>query len=80
MSMRVLRAFGFAGLDLSLRSQESDSLHNTEGIDPYHFGVAATDGNPRQRISLAFAGCAVGRFAAGSHWLRPLSSINAPFL
>jgi hypothetical protein len=28
-SRRVLRALGFAGLDLSLRSQGSDPLYNT---------------------------------------------------
>src|SRR6266540_4055640 len=47
---------------------------------PYHFGVAATGGNPRQRISLAFAAFEYDPFAADCHWLRLLGSINAPYL
>src|SRR5215211_2190026 len=45
---------------------------------PYHFGVVATGGNPRQRISLAFAVFADSPFAADCHWLQPRGSIKAP--
>ena len=38
---------------LSLRSQRSDPLHTREGVHPYHFGVRATGGNPRQRFRVS---------------------------
>src|SRR5215210_5592995 len=59
----------------ALRSPLTDSNRRPP---PYHFGVVATGGNPRQRISLAFAVFADIPFAAGCHQLRPLCSINAP--
>jgi ribonuclease HI len=47
---------------------------------PYHFGVVATGGNPRQRILLVLAVFADSPFAADCHWLRLLGSTNAPSL
>ena len=67
-----------AGLDLSLRSQGSDPLHNGEGVHPYHALRTATSGNPRQRFWLVRAVFAAIPFATGCHRLRPLCSIGAP--
>jgi hypothetical protein len=64
----------FAGL----LSKPSDGLEPS--TPPYHFGVVATGGNPRQRISLIFAVFADSPFAADCHWLRLLGSTNAPSL
>src|SRR6266511_4002298 len=69
------RATQYAHLQGFLPSPLTDSNRRPP---PYHFGVAATGGNPQQRILLVFAASALGRFAIGCHWLRLLGSINAP--
>jgi hypothetical protein len=60
-----------------LRSPLTDSNRRPP---PYHFGVVATGGNPRQRISLVLAVFADRPFAADCQWLRLLGSTNAPSL
>lgn len=67
-----------AGLDLSLRSQGSDPLHNGEGVHPYHALRSATGRNRWQRFWLVSAVFEASAFATGRHWLRPLCSIDAP--
>jgi hypothetical protein len=69
----------FAGLGAPLRSEGDDPLPFLEGVHPYHFGVAAISGNPRQQISLVLATLTPYPFASDCHWLRLLGSIDAPW-